>query len=108
MPVTMPPAIHMPIKINSKACLNSTLKIVAASEPVQAPVIGRGTATNKAKPMRLYLSTIPPRRLVRSSSQLNQLLKIPILLRRREIVFKNNKIRICVIKKSVYYFFFAD
>ena len=88
--MTMAPAIHTPAKIDNKACLNFIPKIVAASEPVQAPVTGRGIATNRVKPIRLYLSTTLPRRLVLSSSQRSHLLKMPVVLRRRETAPKNN------------------
>ena len=88
----MAPAIHMPMKMDNRACLNLISKIVAAIEPVQAPVTGRGMATNNTSPIRLYLSTIFPRRLVRSSNQWNHLLKMPILLRRLDIAPREAKL----------------
>jgi len=45
--------MQMPTRMAKKACLNLMPKIVAASEPVQAPVTGRGTATNSTRPIRL-------------------------------------------------------
>ena len=83
--------MHTPMKIDNSACLNFIPKIIAASEPVQAPVTGKGIATNNTNPIRLYLSISFPRRLVRSLSQSSHLLKIPILLRRLEIVLKSNR-----------------
>ena len=50
--VIIMPAIHIPMRMDRKACLNLSPKRTAASEPVQAPVTGRGIATNSAKPMR--------------------------------------------------------
>ena len=67
--VTITPAINIPMKIDKKACLNFSPKRTAISEPVQAPVMGRGIATNSTRPIRPYLSTSFPRRLVRSKSQ---------------------------------------
>ena len=43
------PAIIMPNNINHQDFLNGILNIYAATEPVQAPVIGSGIATNKIK-----------------------------------------------------------
>ena len=88
----MAPAIQTPMKIDNRACLNLISKIVAASEPVQAPVTGKGIAINNASPIRLYLSTIFPCRLVRSSSQWNHLLKMPILLRHLDIAPREAKL----------------
>jgi len=89
----MAPAIHMPEKIHSRACLKSILEIEATSEPVQAPVIGSGMATSITSPSCLYLSTTLPRRRASSSSQLNHRLKMPILFRRWEIALKNSRSR---------------
>ncbi len=62
----------MPIEIARKAFLNFILNIVAAKEPVQAPVVGNGMATNKIKPKNSYFSTRVALRLVLSSSQLKK------------------------------------
>ena len=58
--VTIVHAINIPMEIDKKACLNLSPKITAASDPVQAPVTGRGMATNSTDPIRSYLSIIPP------------------------------------------------
>jgi len=50
--VTIIPAISIPIEIDKKACLNFKPKRTAANEPVQAPVAGKGIATNNARPIR--------------------------------------------------------
>ena len=80
-------------EIDKKAYLNFRPKRTAASEPVQAPVTGRGTATNNTKPIRSYLSITLPRRLVRSKSQRNILLKRPILLSNLEAALRNARIK---------------
>ena len=46
--VTIVPAINIPMKMDKKACLNFNPKRTAVSEPVQAPVRGRGTATKES------------------------------------------------------------
>ena len=81
-----------PIKIDKKACLNFKLNRTATSEPVQAPVTGRGMATNNAKPIRSYFSTILPRRLACSKSQCKNRSKNPILLRYLEMTPRNSRI----------------
>jgi hypothetical protein len=40
--VTIAPAMQTPARMDKKAGLNFISKIVAASEPVQAPATGRG------------------------------------------------------------------
>jgi|BioPla2DNA2_1021312.scaffolds.fasta_scaffold395220_1 hypothetical protein len=47
--VTITPAIKRPMKINPQARSFGILKINAQSEAVQAPVRGKGTATNVIK-----------------------------------------------------------
>ena len=48
--VTITPAISTPRKIDSNARLKLIPRTTAATEPVQAPVIGRGVATNNTSP----------------------------------------------------------
>jgi hypothetical protein len=91
--VTITPAINIPIRIDKKAYLNFKPKRTATIEPVQAPVNGRGMATNNAKPIRSYLSTVLPRFLVRSENRDSIRLKMGILLRSLEVVLKNNRIK---------------
>ena len=91
--VTIVPAISIPMKMDRKACLNFRPKRTAASEPVQAPVTGRGIATNSVRPIRSYLSITCPRRLVRSKSQWSPLLKTSILLSSLERAWRNNRIK---------------
>jgi len=47
--VTITPAIKRPMKINPQARSFGILKINAQSEAVQAPVRGKGSATNVIK-----------------------------------------------------------
>ena len=53
--VTMTPAMQTPAAMAGKACLNLRPKMKAMAEPVQAPVTGRGTATNNVRARRPYL-----------------------------------------------------
>ncbi len=91
--VTIMPAMNTPIKIDKIACLNFKPKRTAANEPVQAPVTGRGMATNNAKPIRSYLSTTLPRFLVCSKSHCRNRSKKPTLLRNLEMASRNSRIR---------------
>ena len=91
--VTMTPAIKTPIKIDKKAYLKFKPKRTAASEPVQAPVIGRGMATNSARPIRSYFSIIFPRRLVRSKSQFRNLSRRAILPNHLVMASRNSRIK---------------
>ncbi len=91
--VTIIPAMSTPMKIDKIACLNFRPKRTASSEPVQAPVTGKGIATNNARPIRSYLSTSLPRFLVCSKSQFKIRSKRPILLSSREAVLRNNKMK---------------
>ena len=92
-PVTMPPAINTPIEIDNIACLKLSPKSTAAREPVQAPVIGRGIATNNVRPIFSYLSIILPRFRACSKRNSSILLKIPILLKGLDIALRNNRIK---------------
>ena len=91
--VTMTPAINTPIEIDVIECLKLSPKSTAASEPVQAPVIGRGMATNNARPIFSYLSIILPRFRACSKRKSKNFLNMPILLRGLEIALRNNKIK---------------
>ncbi len=53
--LTIIPAIRTPIKIDQIDLLKDSPKIQAASAPVQAPVLGRGMATNIISPNTPYL-----------------------------------------------------
>jgi hypothetical protein len=90
--VTIIPAISTPMLIDIKSYLNFKPRMVAAKEPVQAPVAGSGMATSNTRPIRLYLSITLLRCLVRSNSQYNIRLKHPILLSTLEVLPKNNRI----------------
>ncbi len=91
--VTIMPAMSTPIKIDNMACLNFKPRSTASSEPVQAPVIGKGIATNNARPMPSYLSISFPRFLVRSKSHFKIRSKKAILLSSREAVSRNSRMK---------------
>ena len=91
--VTITPAINIPARMEIKACLNFKPKRAAASEPVQAPVMGRGMATNNISPILSYLSIIFPRRLVRSNNQVKIRLKSSTLLSNLETLSRNSSIK---------------
>jgi len=67
--------------------------MTAAIEPVQAPVIGNGIATNRISPIRLYFWTILPRRIVLSNNQLKKRLKTASLLNNLVMASRNNRIK---------------
>ena len=66
----------MPHNIAVNAQRNLILKSEAATVPVQAPVMGKGMATNRASPKASYFWTISALFLVRSKSQLKNFSKI--------------------------------
>ncbi len=74
--VTITPAIITPTRINGKAFLKGTPKTKAATEPVQAPVTGKGIATKvmSAKAPKI-LKRVSCFFLVLSKSQVKNLLK---------------------------------
>ena len=89
--VTITEAIITPRKIDKRAFDNRTLKRNAAIEPVHAPVIGRGMATNNIKPIDLYFSTIVLLLLVRLKSQSKNILKGFIRLKSLEKGPRNSR-----------------
>ena len=54
--VTMIPDIRIPAEIAGIACFKGILNRNAATQPVQAPVIGRGIATKRITPIASNLS----------------------------------------------------
>ena len=68
--VTIAPAMTTPITMDRKAYRNLKPSRKAAIDPVQAPVIGRGMATNNVKPIFSYFSMVFLRRLVWLKTQL--------------------------------------
>ena len=68
--LTIIAAIITPSVIARKALVNLILKMLAAKEPVQAPVVGNGIATKRIRPINSYFSIRVVLRLVLSSSQL--------------------------------------
>lgn len=78
--VTITAAMNTPKRIDIMALWNLMLKRNAATEPVQAPVMGKGMATKSIRPIDLYLSTTALLLLVRLNSQSKKILKNFILL----------------------------
>jgi len=81
---TIEDAMQTPMAIARNAYLKRILKSVAATHPVQAPVIGSGIATKNIRPKNSYFSIRPERLLVRSKSQWKNLLKGQNLLKNPE------------------------
>lgn len=70
--VTIVPDIKIPAIIAGIACLKGILNIKAAAQPVQAPVTGRGIATNKISPKASNLSINSLLLLVLSNNQVKK------------------------------------
>ena len=79
--VTITPAMITPRTIAGKARQKLISRRKATIEPVQAPVTGKGIATNKIRPRAPYFSTIPPRRLDIVKTKFRILSKSRTLLR---------------------------
>jgi hypothetical protein len=102
-------AMHTPRKIAENAYLKRILKSVAATHPVQAPVIGSGTATKSISPRNSYFSISSERRLVLSKSQLKNLLNGQKLLKNPETGSSRKStgttgIRLPIIEKRIVFF----
>jgi len=78
------------IEIAKRELLNFILNIAAAKEPVQAPVVGNGMATNSTNPQNSYFSTIFALHFVLSSNQLKNLRRKGSLLN-LSLIGENNK-----------------
>ena len=74
--VTMIPAIIIPAIIEGIAYLKWIPNMKAATQPVQAPVTGKGIATNAVSPKASYFSTRLLLLLVRLNSQVKNLSNI--------------------------------
>jgi len=92
--VTTIPAIKTPTIIAGNDRENRIPNKNAATDPVQAPVIGKGTATNNTKAMNFpYFSILVEKRLrVRWNTQLKNFSKcLEFLISRWDTGSKNNK-----------------
>ncbi len=99
--VTITPAVRTPITTPVSAYLKLRPMRNAAIEPVQAPVIGKGSATKIARPSVLYFSTIRERDLVCENNQSKKRLKGLHLERNLEKGPRNNKIKIAGIRLPI-------
>ena len=73
--VTIMPARHIPIKMQSSAGKNFIPKIYAAMLPVHAPVTGKGIMTKSMSPNASYFFIRAPFRLVLAKSHSKNFLK---------------------------------
>lgn len=85
------PAMQIPRMIHGTAVRKGILNRYAATDPVQAPVIGAGIATNNIRPSVLYLFINLLRLTVRLNNQVKKRSAIGYLRRFRSAGLSNNK-----------------
>ena len=86
------PAMQIPRMIHGTAVRKGILNRYAATDPVQAPVIGAGMATNNIKPRALYLLINLLRLVVRLNNQVRKRSAIGYFRRFLSAGLSNNKI----------------